>query len=195
MTHESVKEVPGLNRADLPKLLASLSAHSHGAEVGVQKGENARELLLAGVGHLLLVDLWAQQGKEYFDIANKSAAEQDANYRETLGRMEAFPGRWTVLRGWSHLMAAQVPDGSLDFVYIDADHKEASVTRDLEAWYPKVRAGGIVSGHDFLDSENNCGSEFGVATAVKKFCASIGVAEVAVCQTECWPNWHFVRPA
>jgi cephalosporin hydroxylase len=40
-------------------------------------------------------------------------------------------------------------DGSLDMVFLDASHKYADVSADLAAWYPKVRHGGIISGHDF----------------------------------------------
>jgi len=40
-------------------------------------------------------------------------------------------------------------DSSLDFVYIDADHSYAAVKSDLEAWYPKLKPNGILSGHDY----------------------------------------------
>lgn len=38
-------------------------------------------------------------------------------------------------------------DGSLDLVYIDADH--ARLSEDIDAWLPKVRDGGLLAGHDF----------------------------------------------
>jgi hypothetical protein len=45
--------------------------------------------------------------------------------------------------------AAQLfQDGTLAGVFIDAAHDYESVKRDLAAWVPKVRAGGILSGHD-----------------------------------------------
>lgn len=40
-------------------------------------------------------------------------------------------------------------DGSLDMVYIDADHKWWSVLQDIAAWWPKLRTGGTMMGHDF----------------------------------------------
>jgi predicted O-methyltransferase YrrM len=45
--------------------------------------------------------------------------------------------------------AKQVEDGSLDFVFIDADHSYEGVKADIEAWDPKVREGGYVIGHDY----------------------------------------------
>ncbi len=41
------------------------------------------------------------------------------------------------------------PDQSIDIVYVDADHSYEGVTKDLELWTPKVKTGGIISGHDY----------------------------------------------
>lgn len=40
-------------------------------------------------------------------------------------------------------------DGSLDCVFIDAAHEYENVKADLEAWWPKVKSGGIFAGHDY----------------------------------------------
>eukprot|EP00746_Dinoflagellata_sp_MGD_P047190 gnl/MRDRNA2_/MRDRNA2_21638_c0_seq1.p1 gnl/MRDRNA2_/MRDRNA2_21638_c0~~gnl/MRDRNA2_/MRDRNA2_21638_c0_seq1.p1 ORF type:complete len:351 (+),score=51.50 gnl/MRDRNA2_/MRDRNA2_21638_c0_seq1:98-1054(+) len=45
--------------------------------------------------------------------------------------------------------ASAFEDESLDVVYIDADHKWWSVVQDLAAWWPKIRPGGALLGHDF----------------------------------------------
>ncbi len=47
-----------------------------------------------------------------------------------------------------------MPDESLDFVYIDADHRFDYVMEDLIAWGRKVRKGGIISGHDYYRFRN-----------------------------------------
>ena len=57
--------------------------------------------------------------------------------------------RLTFLQGWSDAMAKRFEDDSLDLVFIDADHSEEGVRNDLHAWLPKVRPGGILSGHDY----------------------------------------------
>ena len=44
------------------------------------------------------------------------------------------------------------PARSLDFVYIDADHRFPFVAQDLYHWYWRVRKGGVVAGHDYLDT-------------------------------------------
>jgi hypothetical protein len=39
-------------------------------------------------------------------------------------------------------------DGILDLVFIDGDHRFEAVKADIMSWFPKVRAGGILCGHD-----------------------------------------------
>ena len=41
-------------------------------------------------------------------------------------------------------------DNSLDFVYIDGNHDFLNVTQDINAWFKKVRPGGILAGHDYV---------------------------------------------
>lgn len=47
--------------------------------------------------------------------------------------------------------AESMPLDSVDFVFIDAEHTFESVARDLAAWWPRVRAGGLMAGHDYTD--------------------------------------------
>jgi glycosyltransferase involved in cell wall biosynthesis len=41
------------------------------------------------------------------------------------------------------------PDEGVDFAFIDGDHSYESVTADLAAWWPKIRPGGVLAGHDY----------------------------------------------
>lgn len=55
---------------------------------------------------------------------------------------------------WTHLVhdtseaAKNFVDASVDFVFVDADHSYEGVLKDLRAWWPKVKAGGRMAGHD-----------------------------------------------
>lgn len=40
-------------------------------------------------------------------------------------------------------------DGSVDFAFVDGDHRPESVRADIEAWWPKVKPGGVLAGHDY----------------------------------------------
>lgn len=53
-----------------------------------------------------------------------------------------------LLRGDSSEIATCFPDKTLDFVFIDGDHRYPGVCRDIRAWLPKVAPGGFLTGHD-----------------------------------------------
>lgn len=44
----------------------------------------------------------------------------------------------------------QIPDSSLDFVYVDANHVYEHCLSDIKLWLPKVKPGGLIGGHDYL---------------------------------------------
>jgi hypothetical protein len=39
----------------------------------------------------------------------------------------------------------------VDFVYIDGNHGYRAVSEDIRAWWPKIRPGGVLGGHDFYN--------------------------------------------
>jgi len=65
------------------------------------------------------------------------------------GLAEKYADRAQLLVMTTHEAADYVPDGSLDFVFIDADHSDAAVTDDIARWQSKVRKGGWLGGHDY----------------------------------------------
>ena len=127
-----------------------------GAEIGVQRGHFAHSLLLAqwrSCERYVLVDPWMSQSV-YLDSANAPVDEQESIYREAVRRLSFWEGTSTVvwLRKLSEAASALVPDGSLDFVYIDARHDYCSVKEDVELWWPKLMDGGLLAGHDYMDA-------------------------------------------
>lgn len=63
--------------------------------------------------------------------------------------IEPVKDRVNVVSSDSVSSAKLYEDNSLDFVFIDADHTYESVIRDLGAWYPKIKLGGFIAGHDY----------------------------------------------
>lgn len=55
-------------------------------------------------------------------------------------------------------------DESLDFVYIDGDHRYEGVKKDIELWLPKIKKGGFIGGHDYNNPPHH-----GVKKAVDEF--------------------------
>ena len=42
-----------------------------------------------------------------------------------------------------------VPDKSIDFLFIDGDHRYTQLKKDLDTWLPRMKDDGIMSGHDY----------------------------------------------
>jgi predicted O-methyltransferase YrrM len=73
---------------------------------------------------------------------------EDRVYREFLENTDDYPF-CDVLRMSSLEASAHFEDGSVDWIFIDAEHTFGQVSADLRAWVPKLKPGGLISGHDY----------------------------------------------
>lgn len=117
-----------------------------GAELGTRKGRTAGWLLRAcSELFLVVVDTW----QEMPDVVDcPGAKEQDRRFRYFKRTVGPYRDRLTILQMRTDEAHTQVADSSLDFIFIDADHAKESVKKDIQLWEPKVRLGGMISGHD-----------------------------------------------
>lgn len=137
-------DIPNFGRDQLPWLFRELGFNV-GAEIGVHKGEYSEVLCRNHPGlHLYCVDAW----KEYKGYGLGDQKTMDTWYGETVERLKGH--HCSFVRQFSMEAAKIFEDGSLDFVYIDAAHDFVNVVNDLHAWIPKVKIGGIISGHDYI---------------------------------------------
>lgn len=171
------------NRIELANWFAELG-FKRGAEVGVFAGYFSEVLCKAMPGlDLTCVDIWGW-GKY-------QRAEE-----ECLGRLK--PYNVTIVKKHSVEAAKEVLDGSLDFVYIDAAHDHDNVMKDITAWTPKVRIGGIVSGDDFYKFPRK--GNTGVMTAVTEYASDhrfdlklTSWNEDNPIRDDRQPSWYFVK--
>jgi hypothetical protein len=136
------------DRNEFGEFLTFKKLINKGVEVGSFKGEFARTILEKWQGTLYMVDAWYEL-EDYNDMSN-IGLNQDA-YLEAMRSINEFRDRAYMLRCLSKQAVDLFPDESLDFVYIDANHEYSYVVEDIKLWYPKVKKGGIVAGHDYLD--------------------------------------------
>ena len=131
------------NRKDMA---ASLAPGKLCAEVGVLRGSYSREILASAPECLYLIDIWEHQDNEYKnDPAN--AEDLELLYKQVSIAFDLPNVR--IIRDWSVATAATFPDGFFDWVYIDANHTWPAITDDVYVWWPKVKCGGWLSGHDY----------------------------------------------
>jgi hypothetical protein len=130
-----------------PSVLNKLSL-SRGAEIGVAFGGHSEAILQnTGVTKLYAVDSYKHR-PEYDDPMNLPQPVFDRLYERTGQRLSAFGDRIQQIRLDSVRAAEQINE-QLDFVYIDGDHSYEGIRADLEAWFPLIREGGIIAGHDY----------------------------------------------
>ena len=120
-----------------------------GAEIGCDKGATTSYILYRNSFiRLYAVDMWGMVPKELGGSDEYDKKDFMVQYETFKSITRPFKNRLIELRGVSWEMAAKVADNTLDFVFIDADHIYPSVKKDILAWTPKLRAGGMMSGHD-----------------------------------------------
>ena len=180
-------------RYDLPLLLNRRGLLGCGAEVGVKAGVFSERLLELWKGrHLISIDPWAATpDDDYVNLDNVAQETHDGFYAEALHRLNRFHERSSVWRMTGEDAAGRIPHHSLDFVYLDARHDYASVSEDLRTWFPMLRPGGILAGHDYIDGTFVNG-EFGVRSAVDEFFAARGLVVRVTFTDSPWNSWFVI---
>lgn len=138
-----------MNRIQLLEMLLPTVYDGVGVEVGTFKGEFSKEIVQRFTGTLFMVDVWNELGDEYIDASNHKNFEGGV-YGECMNNIKGYEDRAIMIRANSKIASNFFEDNSLDFVYIDANHAYEFVKEDIELWYPKVKSGGYVMGHDYL---------------------------------------------
>lgn len=148
-------------RLDLADLWGELG-YRRLAEIGVRRGRYSHELLSRITdSHLLCVDIWAP----YYN-RSVTAERQENHYHATLTRLDEFirQNRVTIERKDSMEAVRDIPDGSLDAVFIDGGHTYDCAAMDIICWSKKIRSGGMIGVHDYYHMERG-----GVVQAVDAY--------------------------
>lgn len=135
-----------------PSLVSQLHGRSNPTpltivEVGVDIGSFAstalKEFRRLGtrIGTYTLVDPWEP-------IEGSQLGQADA-FRSAAEAAAVFWPVSKLIQATSSKAARLFDDESVDFVFVDAMHSYQAVRDDLDTWWPKVRPGGLLSGHDY----------------------------------------------
>jgi hypothetical protein len=197
---------PLKTRDEMGKLLES-EGFRVGAEVGVQHGTFAQTTLShwPSCEKYYLIDVWSQQTK-YVDQANVDNSTQDEIFAAAKNNVQQWANKTTFMRMRSDQAALKIADSSLDYVYVDARHDYCGAKQDINLFWPKVRRGGIMSGHDYLvavdvapaqdwslceNGERNPGA---VKGAVDEFAAAQQLQLVVSYQDGSYGSWFLRKP-
>lgn len=131
------------------------------AEAGVDHGDfSARILAITQPSTLHLIDVWSS--KRYHsgleDFVRKRFAREIASKQVRIDL------------GLSTDVLPRFPDGYFDWIYIDTDHGYTVTAAELAMARNKLKAGGIIAGHDYVTGNWDGGVRYGVVEAVHEFC-------------------------
>lgn len=133
-----------------------------GLELGIWEGKMSEKLLQQNPNlFLVMVDWWEkpEEGHSYYKgskiIVNSPQEVFDDAYKLTLKRVNPFKGRYKIYKQESEEASKLFENEYFDFIFFDGDHSPEGLTRDLNNWVPKIKKGGLISGHDWKNDPKN----------------------------------------
>jgi len=136
-----VKRAGDAGRHSLARVMRNLG-FSSGVEIGTHKGNSIKIWCSANPNlKLTCIDPYVAYG------VKREQDKHDGSYKTASGIAGRFGA--IIVRKTSLEVVDTFADGSLDFVYIDGDHRFDAVMQDLIRWAVKVRPGGMILLHDY----------------------------------------------
>ncbi len=130
--------------------------HLIGVEIGTYLGQNAQNILQnLSINKLYLVDSYTPYTEDIGWEGNEDI------YIHAKNRLKSHSNKIIFIRKFSDDALDDIEE-KVDFVYIDGNHQYEYVRRDVRNYYPLVKKGGVIGGHDFF-------TDNGVANAITEF--------------------------
>lgn len=165
-------------------LILELGYPAQGIEVGVCLGTNSWFMLSECHNVTKLIGIDHYQPYTDWDRAI-GRSEQERNHRVLQANLPMLGDRFHFMHHNSQDAAEQLEDECYDFVFIDGGHSMRQVLMDLDSYYPKIRQGGVVAGHD--------SNLFSVNFAVSSWVRENNIPDSGL---RLAPNdaWYFIKP-
>lgn len=176
-----------VSRESLPIWLKNAGFTGQAVEIGTFRGEFAAHWLTHWPGHLTTIDPFEQQPQSVYLDGCVAGLDMEQVEAEAIGQLQPWlqGGRCRLVKGLSLDVASEVEVGSLDCCYIDGNHAYEAVIADIQAWWPKLRPGGLLGLHDTY-SRNDAYQRCGVWDAVFQFANEINQKPLLTCCTSSW---------
>ena len=156
------------------RMLGQLPKNAVVAEIGVWEGFfSGRIMEICQPSELHLIDPWLYM-PEFANTGfgrKKNEHLMEQKWHDVVAKFKDQP-QVKVHRGLSEVVLGGMPDGILDWVYIDANHNEPFIGNDLALCLAKVKHDGIIAGDDFNWQSEQSGAP--VKHAVEKMLAELG---------------------
>jgi hypothetical protein len=152
--HEIINLLSEIKHRIFPRPFERLAVNGEnliGVEIGVYKAQHSLSLLKTlSIEKLYLIDPYYLyddyvEGKRHYNGKTLNIAENEA--KENL---KDFNDKIVWVKDYSSNCLDLIPN-NLDFVYIDGNHQSPFIDEDIKNYYPKIKSGGIIGGHDYYN--------------------------------------------
>jgi len=168
-----------------PKLYSEMVEkynNAHFVEVGAWQGSSTTYMAVEIINSkknikFSVYDIWGRYSLAGLNTKTPETLPEDYVYGLFLNNIDPVKHIVSPTKLPSNQASTLHANESLDFIFIDANHEYEAVMSDLMCWYPKLKKGGTIAGHDYYDDE-------GVQKAVRQF---FGVTDDKLyCGERCW---------
>ena len=156
MKVESKKQLEGLLKSNIYISNEEIPIFSHYAslakntlvEIGAGLGASAVLMLVNTPSSALVhsIDSFTGDTERNFHVSEKLCRENVIRALSLINMSKAIK-RWYLYSQPSHQIAS-LWDKSIDFLYIDGDHRYEAVKQDFNDWFKYIKMGGVLLLHD-----------------------------------------------
>lgn len=177
-----------------PKLIKELG-YTVGAEIGVDRGRFAKNIVSKNPKLKLFgVDSWRPY-RDYDGFPSVDQAKLSSFYLKTKEALKPYNVK--LINAFSMDAVRKFPNESLDFVYIDANHRYEYSMEDIREWSKKVKKGGLVAGRSYYNGLSvdfgGVLTNYGVKRAVDEWVKKNNIKPLFVLTGDTMPSWFYVK--
>lgn len=147
---------------------------------------------------LFCVDPWSNPpGYEEQAKYLWGGGDRQADFVQAIEAVRPYGPRVSLIRKLSHEYAERVKLETLDFVYLDGDHRKEYVSQDLNLWWHRLKRGGVIAGHDIVCPGENVKDDWGkeIQPAVFEFAEARHLTVYLIVEEECLPwSYYIIKP-
>jgi hypothetical protein len=175
-----------IKKDQIPLFLKNHGMNNNICEIGVRRGRNFKKLLTCEPKLAVAIDHWKADVPLPMNDMSFTQDQYDDDYKFVCDNFK--PPQCLIIKENTNEAVKRFKNEFFDYIYIDADHSFYGAYKDITDWWPKIRNGGVLAGHDYLNGCIN-GVEFGVKSAISLFINKYNIKNIHITKDKKFPSW------